>query len=132
MGHRLLSATNLRGGLSAAQWAQALRPFSGGASFTPRVVARKAAGSCASDAITAAAGLAFSVALAAAASAHAERAAAGSADATLRFAAAAGAWICALGALASDGADVARLLLRGGRLQVRFAPPRLRGYTCPC
>lgn len=120
-GTNLLTAANLRGGLSASQWAAALRPFGGGAALTPHVAARKPAGSCATDAVTAAAGLAFSVALAAAASAHAERAADGSADSMLRAAAAAGAWICALGALASDGADVSKLLLRGGRLQVRSA-----------
>ena len=123
------TTANLRGGLSASQWAAALRPFGGGGASTPHVAARKAAGSCTADALTAAAGLAFSVALAAAASAHAERAANGSADLMRRAAAASGAWICALGALASDGADVAQLLLRGGRLQVRFAPaqPQPRG-----
>ena len=132
-GINLLTAANLRGGLSASQWAAALLPFSGGGALTPHVAARKPAGSCAADAVTAAAGLACSVALAAAASAQAERAAEGGGVAMLRVAAAAGAWICALGALASDGADVAQLLLRGGRLQVRSvaARPLPRGSRAP-
>lgn len=91
--------------------------------LAPRVVPAKPAGRAA-DALTAAAGLAFSAALAAAASAWAEEAPGSGASASLRGAVAAGAWICALGALASDGADVAEVLRRGGGLQAR-PPPAL-------
>jgi len=124
---QLLSAANLRGGLSGAVWLHALRPFSGGASLAPRVVPRKPAGRAA-DALTAAAGLAFSVALALAASAWADRSEAGGASVP-RTAAAVGAWVCALGAAASDGADVAALLRGGAGLQARPAAAEQRSES---
>lgn len=129
VGQQLLSATNLLGGLSMAQWAQVLQPFGGGTSLSPRVVASKPAG-CTADALTAAAGLIFSVALAAGlpcASAWAARADTDGA-ALLCGAACAGVTLCALCSASSDGADVVELLRRGKGLQVRSwpAPPGKR------
>jgi hypothetical protein len=127
---QLLSAVNLLGGLSAAQWLQMLRPFSSVAMFAPRVAAGKPAGRLA-DTLTAFAGLVFSVALAASASAWSACAHAGSTAALLRGAVCAGAWVCAVGAASSDGADFLELLCRGGSLQVRSwpAPARKRANT---
>jgi hypothetical protein len=97
-----------------------LWPF-GGTSLAARVTCAKVCGRAA-DALTAATGLIFSVAIAAAASAWAVGA--DSESAMLRGAAAAGAWVCALGAASSDGADVVELLRRGGSLQVYRGPRR--------
>jgi hypothetical protein len=90
----------------------------------PRRAAKDA--SAAADAFVAAAGLAFSAALACAASrAHDAQAAGsgvifgGAATTTLMGAGCAGAWICLLGATASDGGDVLALLRGGGGLKAR-------------
>jgi hypothetical protein len=131
-GQALCTAANLRGNTSAAAWCAVLRPFSSAASLAPRVLPSSRRGakdaSAAADAFVAASGLAFSAALACAASRVHEAAAAGgggggAATTLLGSAACAGAWICLLGAAASDGGDVLALLCRGGGLQARARAP---------
>jgi hypothetical protein len=96
----------------------------------PRRAAKDA--SAAADAFVASAGLAFSAALACAASrAHEAQQAAsggvifgGAATTTLLGAGCAGAWICLLGATASDGGDVLALLRGGSGLKARCCARR--------